>query len=282
MNMNVQTPKPWTESAYDWLVRSQKIQVRSSVPVDPSSAAWAFVRSSAKTGTGTAFIDAALSKNQISSLPIIELRGRHRTGKTATLITLAARFVADTRPSRFRRAQEDEEQKELPQAVILDSNLDFVAPRLLCAVRSALLRQSPDVLSEDGLEQETIKCMSRIHIICSGDTMAWVPALESLRFRLSRVASHHPTLFLWDDFLSGPSETTERTEVIRHLNRLTRDCTVLVITTTMWPTRKFSPWDKHVSQRITLEETNGDGHPYVASIENIRIPYSITAAGVLC
>jgi hypothetical protein len=250
--------------------------------VDPSSAAWAFVRSSAKTGTGTAFIDAALSKNQISSLPIIELRGRHRTGKTATLITLAARFVADTRPSRFQRAQEDEEQKELPQAVILDSNLDFVAPRLLCAVRSALLRQSPDVLSDDGLEQETIKCMSRIHIISSEDTMAWVPALESLRFRLSRVASHHPTLFLWDDFLSGPSETTERTEVIRHLNRLTRDCTLLLITTTMWPTRKFSLWDKHVSQRITLEETNGDGHPYVASIQNIRIPYSITAAGVLC
>lgn len=282
-NFRNQQSKLWTESAYDWLVRSQQIQARSLEPVDPSSAAWAFVRPSPKTGTGTAFVDAALTKHVNSSLPIVELRGSHRTGKTATLITLAARFVTDTRPSRFQEAEQDAEKEELLQVVVFDSNLDVMASRLLCAVRSALLRQSPDALSEDGLEQETIKCMSRIHVVRSEDMVGWVPALESLRFRLSPVASQHPTLLLWDDFLSGPSETTERMEVIRHLARLTKDCAVLLITTTM-STRKFSLWDKHVTQRITLEETDGGGHAFVASVQssNTRVPYSITAAGVLC
>lgn len=278
------TRKSWSESALDWLIRSQQIQARSSVPVDPSSAAWAFVRPSEKNGTGTAFVDAALTKNVHGSIPIVEIRGGHRTGKTATLITLAARFVAETRPSRFRSEGETRETGELPQVVIFDSNVDMMASRLLCAVRSALLRQSPDALSEDILEKETILCMSRIHIVSSEDMSGWVPALESLRSRLSLVASDHPTLVLWDGFMGGPSEVAERMEAIRQLTRLARDCTMLLITTTL-PSRKFALWDKHVTQRITLEQASGvtEGvHAFVATVQNSRVQYSITAGGVLC
>jgi len=274
--------KSWSESAYEWLVRAQQIQARSSVPINPSSAAWAFVRPSERNGTGTAFVDAALTKRVNDSLPVVEIRGGHRTGKTATLIGLAARFVAETRPSRFRQ-EEDAEKEELPQVVILDCNQNMVAPRLLCAVRSALLRQAP-ALSEDGLENETILCMSRIHVVSSEDMGGWVPALESLRSRLSPISSDHPTLVLWDGFMDGTSEVAERMEVIRQLTRLTKDCTVLLITTTL-PTRKFALWDKHVTQRITLEQMSvlpEGGHAFVASVQNTRMPYSITAGGVLC
>lgn len=272
----------WSESALDWLVRSQQIQARSSKPVDPSSAAWAFVRPSEKNGTGTAFVDAALTKHINGSIPIVEIRGGHRTGKTATLITLAAKFVAETRPSRFNEKEADTRQ-ELPQVVIFDSNLDMTPSRLLCSVRSALLRQSSGgtTLSEDALERETILCMSRIHVICSEDMSGWVPALESLRLRLSLVPSDHPTLLLWDDFMCSNSEVTERMEVIRQLTRLTRECTLLLITTKL-PTRKFTLWDKNVTQRITLEQVNTGEHAFVATVQNTRTPYSITAGGVLC
>lgn len=222
-------------------------------------------------------------------IPILEVRGGHRTGKTATLLTLAARFVVDTRPSRFAAqeqniSEQQQEEKELPQVVIFDSNLDITPSHLLCHVRTALLRQSSldSTLSEDTLEQETILCMNRIHIVSSEDMGGWVPALESLRARLAPRATNHPTLLLWDNFMCNNSEVTERMEVIRQLNRLLRDCTILLITTTM-PTRKGGLWDKYVTQRILLEHVGEHGHhKFCATVQNTKTPYSITAGGVLC
>jgi ABC-type ATPase with predicted acetyltransferase domain len=270
----------WSESAYEWLLRSQQIQARSSVPHDPSSAAWSFARPSERNGTGIAFVDAALTKHGGSALPVVEIRGSHRTGKTCTLVTLAARFVTETRPSRYR-SEQDIDIEKLPQVVILDSNQDAVASRLLCAVRSVLFRQSPE---DHGLEQEMTSCMSRIHYVFSEDMAGWVPTLESLRSRLASASSDHPTLLLWDGFLSDVGEPSERVEVIRQLTRLMRDCTALLVTTTL-PTRRFATWDKHVSQRITLEQVNPiseGGHDFCATVQNNQIPYTISSGGILC
>lgn len=270
----------WSETAYDWMLRSQQMQAHYSMPYDPSTAAWSFIRPSERNGTGIAFVDAALAKHNGSTLPVVELRGSHRTGKTWTLITLAARFVVETRLSRFR-SDENIDIEELPQVVILDCNQDAMASRLLRAVRSVLLRQLPE---DDGLENEIISCMSRIHYIFSEDMAGWVPTLESLRSGLSSVSSDHPTLILWDGFLSDTGEAAERMEVIRQLTRLMRDCTILLVTTAL-PTRRFAVWDKHVTQRITLEQMNPipeGGHDFVATVQNNRIPYTITSGGILC
>lgn len=225
-------------------------------------------------------MDTALAEHSGSTLPVVEIRGSHRTGKTWTLVTLAARFAAETRPSRFR-SEKDIAIEELPQVVILDSNHDAIASRLLCAVRSVLLRQS----SEDrGLQQETISCLSRIHYVFSEDMAGWVPTLESLRSRLVSASSDHPILLLWDGFLSDVGEPAERMEVIRQLTRLMRDCTVLLVTTTL-PTRRFAAWDKHVTQRITLEQVipiPEGGHDFCATVQNSQIPYTISSGGVLC
>ena len=274
----------WSESAYDWLLRSQQQQAHVAVPHDPSSAAWAFTRPSERNGTGIAFVDAPLKNMQTNdALPVVEIRGSHRTGKTWTLITLAARFVTETRSSRFP-SEPDTAIEELPQVVILDSNQDALAPGLFYAVRSALLRQSPDALPPDALEREISSCLSRIHLVFSEDMAGWVPTLESLRYRLASLSTDHPTLVLWDGFLSGAGETAGRMETIRQLNRLLRDCTILLVTTT-FSTRKFAEWDKHVTHRITLERLNPipeGGHDYVATFHDTRIPFTITPGGVLC
>ena len=270
----------WSETAYDWMLRFQQMQAHSSMPHDPSSAAWSFIRPSERSGTGIAFVDAALAKSNVSALPVVEIRGSHRTGKTWTLITLAARFVAETRLSRFQ-SEENIDIEALPQVVILDCNQDAIAPRLLRAVRSVLLRQ---LQKDDGLEKAIISCMSRIHYVCSEDMAGWVPTLESLRSGLSSVSSDHPTLILWDGFLNYTSEAAERMEVIRQLTRLMRDCTILLVTTAL-PSRRFAVWDKHVTHRITLEQVNPipeGGHDFVATVQNNQIPYTITSGGILC
>jgi hypothetical protein len=193
---------------------------------------------------------------------------------------LAARYAAETRPSRFR-SKKDTAIEELPQVVILDSNHDAIASRLLCAVRSVLLRHSPE---DHGLQQEIASCMSRINYVFSEDKAGWVPILESLRSRLVSASSDHPTLLLWDGFLSDVGEPAVGMEVIRQLTRLMRDCTVLLVTATL-PTRRFPAWDRHVTQRVTLEQVNPipeGGHDCCATVHNSKIPYTISSGGILC
>jgi hypothetical protein len=282
--------KTWSESAYEWLLRSQQQQAQAAFPHDPSSAAWSFVRPG--QGTGVSFIDAVLKKH---SMPVIELQGDHRTGKSWTLLTLAARFVVSTRASGFPRSDDtnatpttaDDSLHSLPQVVLLDSHQDVLGSKILASVRTALLR-TPEDMPEETLQKEIAACLGRIHVVMAEDVVGWVATLEALRCKLSKV-SEHPTLILWDGFLSDirNDNNAGRTEITRQVTRLLKDCKVLLITTST--TRKYGPWDnKLVAQRIRLERLDSSGaapqgqHDFVATFQDVRIPFSIARGSILC
>jgi hypothetical protein len=256
------TALPKVETAWDWLQRVKK--EKAAPPNDPHSAAWAFCRGA----TGIAFVDAALKQNEI---PTIDIRGS-ASCKTLTVISLASRFVVDTRASRYPQLQSQMQGEDpAPQVFLLDSQQDISMARLLYAVRTTLLRRHTNndkVSFEDDLED----CLRRIHLVTSSDGfLGWVPVLEALRHRLRSFDA--PTLVLWDGFLTEPEASNEisRTLIIRLVQKILTDCTVLWITTTH---RRRYQWERHVSQKIHLEEG-------VASVLRTRIPFQLSISGVL-
>jgi hypothetical protein len=263
--------------------RSRRRRAAAATPQDPASAAWAFVRpTSAAGGTGIAFLDAALRRRPSradNALPVVEIRGD--VGKTWTLVSLAARFVVATRPSQF--AERDESSSwttALPQVVVLDSKYDVTTSKLAYAVRSTLLRRLSNS-SREVFERDMEDCLGRIHVATADDIGGWVPLLEALRCSLTPLESDTPTLVLWDGFLSEPGQTeASRMEVVRQLDRLVEECSVLVVTTgqTAQPS-----WERFVTHRIRLERnlSTDSGHEFLATVHGARIPFSISLSGVL-
>lgn len=254
---------PKTETAWDWLQRELKEQVN---PHDPHSAAWAFCRGA----TGIGFVDTALKQNEI---PVVDIRGPHAASKTLTLISIAARFVVDTRNSVFIGHTTDSTSvDDAPRVYLLDSQYDVTLPHLLYAVKTTLLRKHTDNALES-FEEDLEECLSRVHLVTSSDGfLGWVPILESLRHRLQPLDT--PTLVLWNGFLAEPeasSNEISRALVVRLAQRLLMDCTVLWITTT---NRRRYEWERHVTQKIHLE----DG---VASVHRTRMPFRLSLYGVL-
>ena len=367
-------PKPIVvvvETAYEWWQRSQRARIAQSVaaPQDPSAAAWAFCRPSitnsssdaavaimnnTSSGTGIAFVDAALRSSAIqpqqpqSSLPVVDVRGATDTGKTWTVVSLAARFVVATRLSQFsfekRRKQQQQQSSSMmledrevesmqPQVIIFDSHYSVTLPKLVYAVRSLLLLrlsgsgtataktdENDDEWQDKAMhfEQDMKDCLSRIQIAHSpqGDLTGWVPILETTRVQLAPTAADHPTLILWDGFLSEPDATKNegaRMEVIRQMERLLLDCSVLLITTTTAISAQESgsrssttrshttstnghnrrEWERFITQRIRLDRrcshtatahnnsTGNNNHEYLASVHGAQIPFSISMAGIL-
>lgn len=322
-----QQQQSWTESAFDWWQRSKRHRNENgpvAAPKDPGTAAWAFGRPTAVRGTGIAFVDAALRRQAVatpaaaaatsipshlnchsSSLPVLDIRGDSFTGKTWTLVSLAARFVVATRPAQFPGLVQDEDIL-LPQVIFLDSTYDVTVPKLSYAVRSMLLRKlsSTTPVEDDSsdcrlestqdpsqvFESDMKDCLSRIHLATADDLAGWVPVLETIRQQLSQAASEHPTVLLWDGFLSEPQQSeAARMEVIRQLERLLTECTVLLITATGSSYRRGREWDRFVTHRIRLDRndtsTNASAgnhqHEYVATVYGAQIPFSVSSAGIL-
>jgi len=308
------------ETAYDWLQRSKKRRAREKTPRDSSSAAWSFFRNTKSKGTGIAFVDAALrpqtgmdprrfsAKDSFQSLPVIDIRGD--VGKTWTLMTIAARFIVTTRPSQFRVAvpvdqdgdevlpdsSRDQQSIDsssdllaLPHVIIFDSKGDIVTPKLAHIVRSTLLRLSK--CSQFQFEEEMRCCLERIHVSTASDITEWPAILELLRYKLKPLKDQHPTLILWDGFLSEPTVDNEasRMEVIRQVARLLQECQVVLVTTSS--TRKrINEWEKLVTHRIRLERKNqsttntnagSNVNDYYAVVHGDHIPFSISMAGIL-
>lgn len=272
-------PLPRLETAYDWWMREQR-HGQQAVR-DPSSAAWHFGRGH----TSLAFLDAALRRqvdSATTTLPVIDLRGN--IGKTWTLVTMAARFVMVTRPSLFRNdldaVGDDDNEDQLPQVIVLDSNQDVTVAKLAYVVRSMLLRQ-PVSPNPQRYESDMESCLSRIHVATVDDLAEWVAILESIRCRLS--SEDQPTLLLWDGFLGEAGEESTRAEAIRQLTRLQQECAVLVLLVP-GTTRKHE-YDKLVTHRVRLESLppNGDRHgpKFQATVCGTTIPFSISLAGIL-
>jgi hypothetical protein len=288
-------PLPKVETALDWFQRSQRKRAAARTPTDPSSAAWNFVR----CGTsGIAPIDAAWKTPSANpNLPIVVVEGT--VGKTWTLISLAARFVVATRPSRFARSRNDDEtppsQDEhlLPQVVLLDSNYDVTIRKIAQVVRATLLRQQGMNNEDDGslLEQDLECCLGRIHIATVDNLLGWVPVLECLRYKLKQHGEEQlpptTTLVLWDGLLSESSrssyDSSQKMEVLRQVSRLLQDCPSIALVVTVDHHRTsdwISNWQRERElHRVRLERRSGKD--CFAVVNGSKVPFSLSLGGIL-
>lgn len=302
----------------------------SAPPKDPTAAAWDFCRPRSRrrgtsssgshipsNGTGIAFVDACLCRcNSHRNLPVLDIRGASCTGKTWTVVSLASRFVIATQPALFAFASCQQnrntqgrdidftiQQETLPQVLILDSQYNVTIPKLAYTIRSMLLRsltssdvskpESKNDLMEnaDKIKENIEDCLCRIQIANSADLMGWVPVLETIRYRLARTAKDFPTLMLWDGFLTEPnSKEASRMEIIRQLERILLECSVLLITTTTQDSmfrNNRREWERFITHRIRLgrndddKRKNSSNHEYMATVYGAQIPYTIFMAGIL-
>lgn len=270
----------WSETALEWMQRSEMLEADAAVPKDPKSAAWAFLRARESYGTGLSFIDSVI-KNNAEHLSVVELRGGNGVGKTWTLVTLAARFVVATRATKFQSITSN----DLPQVFFMDSLQSVKIQHIKSAVRRELLRDLGDdtAIQSEYLELEICSALRRIRIIFGEGATTWVPTLESLRHELA--GKPFPTLVAWDGFLSDVHDVTGTLEVIRQVNRLTKETTVQIITTTA-SGRFYAGWDKCVDHRIRLERieaVDADKHEFMATTSQplAQLAYTITGGGIL-
>ena len=291
--------KSRSESALAWFQRCQQKRARERripdvPPETPAAAAWAFFRASVHGGSGIPFVDESLRRSSHNKhyygpqnqyqypLPALEIRDdRGSTGKTRTIVSLAARFVVATRPSLFVSSaspsnytenQESERvataapSSRLPRVILLDSTLDVTSLHLANTVSSLLIRQQHDPSHNvAALEDDIASSLRRIHVAHVDDPREWVAVLESIRCQLLQEAAtrhhHHPTtamlppngpnedeqdfptLLLWDGFLSEPGTTVGiQKEIARQLALLLKDCHVgLMYTTSASFGRHFHP-----------------------------------------
>lgn len=287
----------WKETALDWSQRSRLKRAIKEIPRNPSDAARSFVQPiSEMGGTGISFLDEALRTQVPGKLPVIDVRGEHHCGKTWTIISLAARFVVATRPSQFSRSggattnygdyEDETDRSPPPQVLILDSCYGVTVAKLTHVVQSNLLRHST--------EKEMASCLERIHLASVNEASDWVAILECIKYELATVS--HPTLVLWDGFLSEPTDDANRMEVIRQVVRLLEECkNVLFISTTCTTDfRKLREWEKYISHRIRLERlapqkqqiqqnplSKNMGHEYVATFQGSQHNFSISLTGIL-
>jgi hypothetical protein len=234
--------------------RDSRDEMRKSI-----AAAWAFVNSSISpimTGansstTGINFVDEALRQKSLRQrteaglgelrglgtprkrdwiLPFVEIRGPRQSGKTWTVVTLAARFAVSTRLSLFGPASSAPVDC-LSQVIIFDDSFNVTTSKLVYAVRSLLLHSGTDGSKDsenqppptgmDGstlvsppalLERDLDECLSRIHVARVDDLTEWVAILEMVRQNAlptdrgrgppglsSTILLSKPTLLLWDD-----------------------------------------------------------------------------------
>ncbi|GKZ00090.1 hypothetical protein MPSEU_000962400 [Mayamaea pseudoterrestris] len=311
------TPTPpkasFSETALQWIQRTKRRRFISGEINDPDAAAWAFF---SRKETGISFVNAALHAKQqgaesvltanegtfsnnmhataasnafiFDQLPVIEIRGS--CAATWTLLTLAARFVVDTRPSRFISAAaaaaaiSANKHEKLPQVIFMDSTYEYSIAQLTNVVRSTLLKQQThQSVEEEQLAHDLRECLSRIHLASLTESYEAVALLELFRTALAPSQFNHPTLVLWDGFLDTINNQPSRMDVVRQTSRLLRDCSVVFASASRL-SRSQHDWDKYVTHRMKLDRNpSEEGHEYLASVHDgsIKIPFSVSLAGIL-
>ena len=312
-----------SERAIDWFQRCQEKQVQERRSVDlppetPAAAAWAFFRGkSVHGGTGIGFVDECITRRQQrqrgstrpNQLPAMEIRdsaasrNEGGTGKTRTIVSLAAKFVVSTRESLFLSHQNHttattspgsshrtpplsvSQLLSMPRVIVLDSNLDVTSLLIANSVSSSLLRDQQDPTTTDMamLDQDMISCLSRIHVAHVEEATDWIPVLESIRCQLlpdmettihsstRQEETDFPTLLLWDGFLSEPGLTEgSQKEITRQLALLLKDCNIGLIYTT-----SYIGFDVRI-----LEGHNANGNPFFNSTDPNMTATASTYYGV--
>jgi hypothetical protein len=251
-------------------------------------------------------------------LPLVEISGP--VAKTTTLVTMAAQFVVQTRPSRFDNTTGVEyNTKRLPQVFIFDADWQITPQHISERIRSLLLcdynaievrarqkqveegdiidsqnhdnlsiHEHPNIGDWERLQVDCEDCFQRVHVAQADEnnSAGWLPLVASLE---DLECYDHPTLVLWDGFLHYDHGSTG--DVCRTLLRILsrpQAPTMLVYTTRYaWPRRRNSEWNDRVTHRIRLEASSeSSSHNFVAFCDGqsegttTGIPFSITAAGI--
>jgi hypothetical protein len=275
---------PRIESARSWLDRSRHFVAKAIEELDgsPRSVAHAFLcrrrlTSTTRSGTGVAFVDCMLSiKNEHRSNVIFEIAGRPETGKTWTLLVLAASYLVQTATRPNRNGGENSDV--WPPVIILDAECGMHMPHLINALQSAILVVQRLPSSEDhghvqsAIQQEIAFHLGRVHWVPL-TTKEEIPLLfEVMRpALLSKSAFDAPPMIIIDAINSFESSdkiqpdlgVPSTHEVMRQLDRLLQACQQDIIifasriitsnasstTTDLWK-RRF------VTQTVTLERHN--------------------------
>jgi hypothetical protein len=313
--------KTTTETAYAWWQRA-RAQQPMLAPTHPAAAARAFGQQLASGGWGgdrPTTTSSRRRRRRATGQPLVQVTGPV-VATTATLVTLAVRYVVQTRPSLFDGQRStttgSTNAAMLPQVFLMDASWEISMPQIRRILRATLLRDY-DAVAVDGvasppppaaddhdvrLARDTECCLSRIH-------MAHADAVDTLPLVASSLATHvathsrsHPTLVLWnttaheDDY--DPQEPAARREVQRQFLRLADQYEFLLVVAvatfwgpSTWPppqaTRPKGVWDDRVTQRIRLAAAPpGAAHAYTAQTSGSSgetaavLPVSLTAVGV--
>jgi len=290
----------WTESALDWFDRCDDAQRTRIEPTDPISAAHSFVEGET---TGLAFLDEALiaaapasakkKKSSANASSIVEITGSDSVTTTGTLLSLAARFVVATRPSKFPASTSSSPIiVPPPQVVLIDSLHNISIERLVSMVRGTLLLDSAATTGNDttdvdpsAIDLEINDCLSRIHLVFVHDTTTTVAALEALKCCRddddTSSTKNAATLLLWDGFLSSLPDATARMEVLRQLGRLWREKKSMLLIALFSNRPRLE--NKHVTSRVRLERASGNDEKvkYAAMVGTKRFDFTMGTAGVL-
>jgi hypothetical protein len=310
-----------TETAYAWWQRA-RAQQPMLAPTHPAAAARAFGQQLATGGWGgdrpTTTTSSSRRRRRVTGQPLVEVTGPV-VATTATLVTLAVRYVVQTRPSLFADAGQQSSTSAaamLPQVFLMDASWEISMSQIRRILRATLLRDY-DAAAVDGaaspppppddhdvrLARDTECCLSRIH-------MAHADAVDTLPLVASSLATHvathsrsHPTLVLWNTTAGededDPQEPAARREVQRQFLRLADQYEFLLVVaaatfsgpSSSWPppqaTRPKGVWDDRVTQRIRLAAAPpGAVHAYTAQTSGSSgetpavLSVSLTAVGV--
>jgi hypothetical protein len=289
-----------TETAYAWWQRA-RAQQPMLAPTHPAAAARAFGQQLATGGWGGDCPTTSSRRRRRLPVgqPLVQVTGPV-VATTATLVTLAVRYVVQTRPSLFDGQRStttgSTSAAMLPQVFLMDASWEISVPQIRRILRATLLRDY-DAAAVDGaasppppddqadhdvrLARDTECCLSRIH-------MAHADAVDTLPLVASSLATHvathsrsHPTLVLWNTTANededDPQEPAARREVQRQFLRLADQYEFLLVVavatfsgpSSTWPplqaTRPKGVWDDRVTQRIRLAAAPpGAAHAYTA------------------
>lgn len=303
---------PRIESARSWLDRSRHFVAKALEELDgsPRSVAHAFLcrhrpTSTTPSGTGVAFVDCMLSiKNERRDSVIFEIAGRPDTGKTWTLLVLAASYLVQTASAHPNRI--DGGNSTLwPPVIILDAECGIHMPHLIHALQSAiLLRNSPSEDVQSALQQEIAFHLGRVH---------WVPLptkedipllLEVMRpALLSKSVFDAPPMLIIDAVNSFESSdkiqpdlgVPSTHEVMRQLDRLLQACqrdiiifASRIITSNASSNNTTDLWKRRfVTHTVTLERRNDTtfGTEFVAifpsTVKQSPLPFRIESGRIL-
>lgn len=273
---------PRKESARSWLDRSRRFVAKALEELDgsPRSSAHAFLcrrcPAAGGGGTGVAFVDCMLAlKNERINNVIFEIAGRPETGKTLTLLALAASYLVQTgnRPNNISYGGDP--NRLWPPVIILDTDYGIHMPYIVNALQSAILLQKSQTRDQcqvqSTMELEISFHLGRIHLVPLPSKEDIPFLLELLRpMLLSHSVFDAPPMLIIDainsfescDKIQPDGGIPSTHEFMRQLDRLIQACQqdILIFASRIVSSNASAAtsdlWKRRVTHSVTLERRN--------------------------